>query len=176
MGIRVHKQIGFGARGFVAPEGFRDRLNEAYENVTLEHFADWCRAHKDEILAFAPTEDDKFRRTMLDVNLMCLADDKMLGESLGRYVEYDDEFGFEDGIVFIPPGWRISNWRRYNDDIDWSEETQLHGQQKRWVSLDREIEPFLKGKPPLVIAAFCLWLGIPEVFERLTEVLYVYWG
>jgi hypothetical protein len=34
----------------------------------------------------------------------------------------------------------------------------------------------LKGKPPLTIAAICCWLGVPELFKKLHETLYVYWS
>lgn len=176
MGVRVHKTIGFGAREFVPPAGFQERLEEASERTTLGDFATWCRAHEDEIRAFAPGARDKFRRTMLGIDLNAFAEDGKVDVSLGKYVEWANEFGFKDAIVFAPPGWPVDQWKRYNDNIDWCEDTQLHGQERRWVPLDREIEPFLKGKPPLTIAALCLWLGVPEMFGRLHEVLYVYWG
>lgn len=166
--------VGFGVRDFKPSKAFLDRYNQ---EVTVGDFLDWCQPRLKEIKAFVP-ESDRVRRTMLDVSLMLREEEEnpsRLDDLLtASNVIYDDEFGFEDALVFVPLG--MESWRRYNDSIDWAEETQFHGQQRRFTWLDRELHPYPFHTPPLTVAALAMYFGVPEVWSDLKECLYVMWG
>lgn len=171
MGIRVHKSIGYGLRPFKAPEGFREKVNEACE-MTLGDFAKWCKPRMDRILEFAP--DDRGRRMMFQrVDLLPL-NKKHFKQGLSERIIYDDEFGFKDAIVLQPIA--HDSWSRYDATIDWVEEGQFHGAKKRFRFVKCGLYPHDLGKPPLSVAALMLWLGIEDQWPKLHEALYVHWA
>lgn len=171
MGIRVTKAIGFGMRDFIPPVGWRER-HTAIGEMTIGDFLPWMAKHEAAIEAFAP-EEAMLRRTILSLDI-----DDSLGrrsDPLGHHVLWDDEFGFKDALLFIPLG-QARYWHRYDDDIDWSEETQEHAGENRFVSLKGSLHPHEKGLPPLSVAALALYLGVPHVWPELQESMYVTWG
>ncbi len=174
MGIRVHKAIGFGVRGIKPTKSLRSKYDQMHE-MTLGDFILWVEKYEDEVLKFANGVEDKFRRSMLKIDVEGIKDDEKLDQILGRHILWDDEFGIKDAMLFIPIGY-LNSWSRYDDSVDWCEETEFHNQKKRYMKLKRELYPFSKGVPPLSVAAMALWLGIPDVWPKLHEALYVYWA
>ncbi len=172
MGVRVHKAIGFGVRPFQPPKNFYDKVNEA-SDLTLEEFATWCRAHEEEILTFVPETDRGRRMMFMNVDLTPITQ-KHFQEPLGSCIDYEAEFGLKDAILLRP----IANdgWSRYDDMLDWAEETHSHKTKNRFKFLDIGLYPHDKGKPPLTVAAILLWLGLEKLWPKLREALYVHWG
>ena len=172
MGIRVHKAIGYGVRPFKAPKNLQDKVNEACE-VTLGEFAKWCKEREDRILEFAP-KDDRGRRMMFQrVDLRPL-NKEHFKQSLVSRIDYQNEFGFKDAILIQPIA--HDSWTRYDDTIDWVEETSFHQAKNRFRFVNIGLYPHDLGKPPLVVAAILLWLGLEELWPKLHEALYIHWG
>lgn len=177
MGIRIHKAVGYGLRNFSPPKGWQDKCNTAYE-ISLEDFIKFCHNHKEKILSY--TIGDRSRTMMFEVDLDGIRDDNLLNRSLGEYLLFDDEYGFSDALLFLPPGYK--NWKRIDDTIDYCEEMAYlrtirdSELEPRFLPLPYGIYPHDKGKPPLTVIALALWFEIPEIIPQLTEALYLYWS
>ena len=171
MGVRITKVIGYGVRDFTPNEAFHARRDE---EPTILDFVKWCEEHMAEIEALR-TEESQVRSWVLDATLDALKEPKFRSKGIYHSVEWDDEFGIPDVLVLIPPD-AEHRWRRYNDDIDYAEDTRLHNQENRFIYLDRDINPYPQGFPPLIIGALAMYYGIPHVWPNLKECLYVNWG
>jgi hypothetical protein len=170
MSVRVHKAIGYGMRAFQATQAFQDKVLN--DETTVGDFTRWCAKNLCEIQACALGDRNQIRWTMFHCDLDAEAKSN---EPLIQHCVFQSEFGIADAVLFIPLGFRKA-WVHFDDSIDWSEETELHGQQNRFVPLKRELSPYAKDKPPLTIAALALWCGVPEIYPHLQESLYVYWS
>jgi len=172
MGIRVHKRVGWGIDNFNTPEDFHDRYEELAELSTKEFIA-WVISNQDEIIALVP---DTTAMHNIAFGIKYLK--SFVGESsrLKRLddphlcVGWDDEFGLEKAIIIHPL--HMKNCRRYDDLIDWLEESNG----ERWKYLKKGIHPYNKGVVPVSVVATCLFLGIENIIPNLREALYVYWS
>jgi hypothetical protein len=173
MGIRVHKSVGYGFRKFKPTAKFLERMESC--ELTLTKFADWCDENTSQILTYAVDDPTRFREAMLSIDLAAMREKRRAKEHLSRCVNYQDEFGLPDVIQFIPPTLR-DEWTRYDDSVDYVEETECHNQKNRFLYVERELYPFNKNKPPLQVAALLLYFGLERYWPRLRECLYIHWG
>ena len=184
MGIRVKKILGYGLQPFEPHAGWDNKCNQAYE-LTVFGFYTWCK----ENFGMIQEKLEFSRLTMIPFNVEIRAhlhvskedsqyNRKIRKEPLGRAFEYDSEFGIEDLLVLMPPE-QVLQWRRFDDIIDFTEETQVHEQKNRVIFLAKGIDDHAKGNPPASVGALLIWLGIPdplEAFRSLQEILYVFWS
>jgi hypothetical protein len=173
MGIRVHKVIGYGVRGFVPPTGFLDRLNKLGE-IKRSTLNRWVKKNRETIESLTGPGHHFDLDIMLMSKRLSAHGAAIFPENVGL-VSYDDEFGLKDALLITPPT-ADPYWRRYDDIIDWLEETKSSGPRTRWEWLKYGIYPHDKGKTPASVAAVCLFLGVPNIFAQLREALYVWWS
>lgn len=165
MGIRVHKAVGYGMRGFKAPEDFGDRIEAAC--LSREDWAD--RVLTDPAVAAIHSERERSTEAFL---LRARSIDKGLYHG-AHVVVFDEEFGFDDAILICPPR-LLPGAHRYDDLLDWLEE---RGEcQPRWVDLALGIYPYDKGVIPPSVTAVLSVLGILNLRASFTESLYVKWS
>lgn len=177
MGLRVHKILGYGVKPLSHGHGKKlddEATWERAEEIGPEKFLGWMQKHKDEIRKIAGIDENRF-----DLDMAIMRGSPKKGPFGGEWTLtdswfYQREFGYKDVVVFVPPC--HFDWARYDDLIDYTEECVEHECERRLKVLNRAIYPYLKEKPPCTIAAVLLWLGIPEVWPDLKEMLYVYWS
>ena len=178
MGIRIHKAIGYGCRGFTPSPEIAARLRE--DEAPISALATWAEAHMTEILALPVEENNKglSEHRMLQLSLSMWKE-----EVEDRYIHecfaWDPEFGVKDAILFIPPEW-VQSWRRYDDTIDYHEETDRwapEGQADYFRRLKVGLYPNRLGQVPLSVGVVMLYCGIsPEIWPKLHEAIYVWWS
>lgn len=176
MGVRVHKVIGFATDTFASTPEHWSRFSKIGED-TVDMFAGWCREHKDDIIGVA-SDWSRAERLGFDWDLDALVEYLHIRRDyLGRFIHGKNSLsGKGENILLLIPLTTTPRWNRYNDDIDWAEETQFHEQSDRLCFLERELHPYAKGRPPILLAAMLLRLGVPELWGTLREALYVYWS
>lgn len=172
MGIRVSKCIGYGIQPWKAPDDFSTRL-EAAEDLPLKAFFEWSDSNADKVLEVYPQE---LYRRQLRYTAECFASlpECFHNHRLHECFVWDGEIA-PDTLLLVPPTC-LKRWKRHDNDLDWAEETQVHEQQNRVLCLSRGLHPWEKACPPFEIAALLVWAGIPEVWGRLEEMLFVYWA
>lgn len=114
MGIRVHKMLGYGLTDLQVGGG---RIMDARINTS----SPWATFDN---MPVSLWEFTNRRRS----DLQLAKDDPR------RYIVHDTEYGLSN-VVCIRPGW-IDDWYRYDNSIDWVEETYLRGEdeaQRNWV-------------------------------------------
>lgn len=181
MGIRVHKAVGYGLRGFEPSEEILERIQN--DDTMMRRFAVWCEEHMNEILAL-PVKNPKsapfmFRTFVKSYQLVGEEADRTLATYVRECVCFDNEFGLKDAILFVPPE-LVGLWKHYDDFIDWAEESS------RWLGSDGHVDRFeqLKiglypndlGAIPLSVGAVLLYYGLGDLWPKLHEALYVYWS
>lgn len=148
MGIRVHKIIGYGFDDVqtkdydIVDPRFKSSINDheaIYEKC--EAFPEWIMENVDQAAYILhaiykmPIADIKF-----DLSLMAQLMRARIKE--GRKYKthtlftHQSEFGIPEVMMFVPidsPG-----WYRYDDIIDWMEETKAHNQENRIINLFEE--------------------------------------
>lgn len=175
MGIRVHKAIGYGVRKFKATPAFEQRLEDFCE-MGRGTFNEWVKANRRPIEALMGPD----HHTHFDLDILLMSENSksrayQKGVTNSNYVLFDAEFGYKDALL-IRPLTSNPDWYRYDDSIDYCEEHTKDGPRNRWEFLNQGLHPHLKGEAPASVAAVCLYLEIPEVFPRLREALYIWWG
>lgn len=179
MGIRVHKAAGYGLSSFDAT-GFEEKFEAAY-STTREEYLAWIKENRGAILNLAmthvPKGKRKIRRTIQDVCLRfqeaSLREAKTfrLGKSFVRSSMTTDP----SPMLFVPPDF-VREWVNYDRMTDYLEECEFHEGADRLVPLQRGIYPYMRGEIPSTVAALLLWLGVPERWSELSEMLYIYWS
>ena len=120
--------------------------NEDKWNLKAEDFLDWCDSHTKEILAVAgpdllmranidPEEEIKHQFFLLRTFTKEAEADSYCVKKISRRNVYDtyicqDEYGI--GEVFHIAPVSSYNWNRYDDNIDWEEETRFQKQLNRY--------------------------------------------
>jgi hypothetical protein len=150
MGIRVHKVIGYGVddlqhdgRRMTDPRidwgRLQKKMDKAYD-IDAEAFLKWCVRHKREIQLMEESEGGRVHWKnlpwLLEESLKRMIKDKFYW-TLGSCLIHDEEFGIPGVMLFLPVD---SNWKRYDDTIDWVEETACHKQESRVVRLEHGCE------------------------------------
>ena len=178
MSIRVHKAIGYGTDTFEPTDTFRERF-KALRETNYTDWVVWCLENLKAIEALA----EGGPRSLIPMFHFSLRDSVSKGKLPMHpcvvWGDYDSQD--EKKLLLIPPqhtekGGSYECWFRRDDAIDYAEETFAYQQMGRWVNLDHGLYPNDKGKPPLVIGALLLYLGVPELWGKLQETLHVYWS
>lgn len=142
MGIRVHKKIGYGLAD-VATTNLESRISDErinlnspairQEHMPIEPYEDWLRAQQ-------LNGDPDFSYAL---DLAILGDSKKSFD-LESAVTHNGEFGLSNVLLIIPPSFQDS-WTRYDDPMDYIEETHLREDpQANWVKqLKSGIYPFV---------------------------------
>jgi hypothetical protein len=179
MGIRINKAIGYGVAMYVPTPAFIEKHSESYR-TTLGDFVKWCGKHNDEIEALLQTVP--MLRLGIEDDLMVLRNTTRadMRARLKDNILYDDmaaENDREGGpLLLIPPGY--PDWRRHDDPIDWVEATFRgdEGSADVYAPVNCGLFPYMKGRPPCIIAALCLWFDVPEVWPHLSEAVFTHWS
>lgn len=152
MGIRVHKSLGYGVTDLshtrtgrykglpkmtdprVDWGKLKDKQEEAYETDKTK-FLEWCFQHADRLKALQVREHPGSPPVCFNIE----SDLRFLerytwkaGWTVGYSLEHDTEFAIPRVFLVIPPE-MCQSWSRYDDIIDWVEETDKHHQRKRVV-------------------------------------------
>lgn len=156
MGVRVHKSIGYTLSGEEFREHVPDnrKLAEAMYRMfdcedDTEKFFNWVANNKGPILDFFTEnfpwgryKDDKDRDRDWAFALK-LSPDFQEKSDLSDYVVSDNHDYDAKFLQIIPIGHK-KEWFRYDDMIDWSEETAVHGQKDRIVPVGKAgLYPYL---------------------------------
>lgn len=134
MGIRVHKMLGYGLTDVLFDKDkYRivdPRINPG--SRLLDYGAD--APTLDEYLAF--NSDDSIARPITQLAVGSQP------ESPFECVVHDGEYGLGNVLCIRPVGTRAWGWYRYDDTMDWMEESTVHDQQNRVQVFDQGIYPF----------------------------------
>lgn len=153
MGIRVNKIIGYGVTDLAEKDPRVDWENLYSENSKLyeqdsKGFLEWCERNIDKIEELWAAENPgdsngidpspkeiglSFKRWHFELLKKTLNNKKFKKSRPYNWVEFDDESD-DNTIVLLAP--EYPHWKRYDDIIDWVEETQLYKQKNRVVKLD----------------------------------------
>jgi hypothetical protein len=162
MGIRVHKSIGFGltdigtrkTRGHgrvlddprINPRGYLGVPDDEreHERFSFERYVEFAAKFKWTM----PTRAGRRRRRWSpdlenfhvqpgprdeeDYHEQKLAEIKRGFPYFS--VEHDTEYGMPEVLLVVPPA-MTPEWRRYDEALDWCEETQCHGLKNRVIEL-----------------------------------------
>lgn len=143
MGIRVHKIVGYALTDVqyekynitderIDPLGYLCADCEEQEDIwTLDGFLTYLENYSKDT-AF---QASWLRRAQEERRVQGVR--KLTG--LYELVSWDSEFG-EGNVLCIQDPWMYPTYTRYDDTIDWHEETQFHKQRNRVVPL--EINPY----------------------------------
>jgi len=115
MGIRVHKVIGYGLKT-TTPDMFFDH------GVVMSDY----------------NNTERYENFIKDWPGLSISMFKNKNWNLDRHIIYDHE---NSPILIIPPGY--PDWYRYDDSIDFAEETRVYNQQDRIVEFQQGIWPHL---------------------------------
>lgn len=158
MGIRVHKAIGYGLMdlAFERRDGaatmtdpridwrrWHKRTRRMYD-IGPKSFMAWVRRNWDDLLRLEAEERREPIERVREFSLICpmLMRDffKRHGDwSLNDCVVHQDEHGLPNVLLLLPPTQAHrgeGGWLRFDDTIDWIEETRVHGANHRVVDLD----------------------------------------
>jgi hypothetical protein len=152
---------------------------DALYDMTFGEFFVWLEAHKDEVQKHVPTSKDPRYPThsalsRVSFYLDC-AETKKKSENLGRCVLHDMEYGVKNATLFVDPHY-FKEWFRYDNTLDWVEETQFHGQRNRFRKVTRGLYPYALGDVSPGVVGICVLAGVADIIPQLHEALYVYWG
>lgn len=181
MGIRVHKVVGYGLRGFEPSPEVADRLRE--DETTIKEFITWCEEHREEILALPTRSRSAHERratlSLFPIALLSLKEkDGTAATMLHDCLAWDDEFGVKDALVILPPEYAKA-WSNYNNFVDWAEESSrsVGGEPAdRFEHLKIGLYPNSLGDIPLSVGAVLLFHGLGDLWPKLHESLYVWWS
>lgn len=164
MGIRVHKVMGYGLTDLkvenlrivderINPEGILGEDGDRWESE------DWDRSKYLEYLeqlAFHPRERSDANMKLIDQGEKPVLWEWEFGEEANYEagllednpswqpmdsVVHQVEYGMPNVLVLVPPC-ETKEWRRYDDPIDYVEETQVYQQDKRVVTFKRGLYPW----------------------------------
>lgn len=173
MGIRIHKSIGYAVSNFQKPEGWEEeRMERAHKTYLLgdDGFLVWCSEHQTKILEHYKGPEWKVRTGL---NAMFFPQEGWTA-SLGSFIVESSEMGIPGVLQLIPPGY--PEFRRYDNIIDWVEETASGSAEPKLKYLDTGLYPFEPCIVPVPVIGLALWLEIPQVIPHLKESIYTFWG
>ena len=158
MGIRIHKVIGYGLND-LSLEGYTGDLSLDSRFNPEGYF---CLNYEDREKKFSLKEF----RVQLQIMGSASGLDNIFYRLLDREIEekkfdfddlfvWDDEGGLANVCVFIPPGHK-EQWSSFDGQIEYYEETVLHGQQPHVLLVDRPLYPYvnyfdIRTNPPTVV-------------------------
>lgn len=155
MGIRVHKAIGYGLDTLRTKPGKDEyhhatvddprfdwqqrRDDERTQDMGVKAFSEWIMANEARLTELIAAESPVADPIALKLLLMGLGDmnkDLHYLWQLGRSLIHQDEFGLPGVLLVIDPPSHQS-WYRYDNTLDWTEETELHNQRNRVIRIQR---------------------------------------
>lgn len=147
MGIRIHKQIGYGVSDIktkrrkygresadprVNFKAYDEMIEQAYD-MDFDQFISWAEANENGIMSFyadvAPTRGDLGDEWKFTIAMLKSAQKNGGVErnwDFGSCIVYDNEYGMANVILVIPPSY-TKHWSRYDDIIDYCEEGMRNG-------------------------------------------------
>ena len=173
MGIRVHKLVGYGLTDVktrkhrIADDRFNPDGFATARDISEEDFdARWSEEGYKQFL----------RRLDL-VGYDKLVRDNELNNntpwSIYRAFIHQGEFGLPNVAVIIPPS-LLKSWFRYDDIVDWVEETAAHEQMSRVVEISGGIYPYTARVDAATRCVYTSEVDVlvlgdqdPEAFNRL---------
>lgn len=173
MGMRIHKALGYGLEGFQKPEGWDDLLE-----TDSRSFRDWCSNNFLDIsmLAEKHLKTVQWTRHSFESYLIAFRWDLIPSEFI-KYHSVSELVATEpynkNVLLLTPPG--LPDWKRRDSAIDFYE-YHLNGDPPLVRKVNRELYPYDKGAPPIILAGVCMFLGIPEVYAKLEEMILHYWA
>lgn len=145
MGIRVNKRMGWGLADLQTDkdgEIIDPRINkEGYlfdpdeENFSIEEYFNLLEEY------YEKNKDDILRNPEIILDYFAIDDMKKEKIQLYDCIGHDSEFGIPNVLHFVPPVY-VKDWTRYNDSIDYYEESINHEQHSRFQLLNRPIYPY----------------------------------
>ncbi len=160
MGIRVHKAIGYGLTDLKAdhhkikdPRVNYQRFREKTEGDDMDAiaFSRWMELNRDPILALyekehpKPYGEERCRKSIefdFRYSIEWMRDKKCKrATGLHQMVVWEGEFGLPNVLQLIPP--QEGSWYRYDNVIDWFEESQTENIEPRVVKSNRGIYPWV---------------------------------
>ncbi len=187
MGIRIHRAMGY-AWDKLDPDQYKP--ND--KNYSVGQFLVWCKSNQKKIEDLYmsgpylnPLHREHYQHE-LKLSYLKSYDSNLAAKSIDRYIYVDSEYGLKNVILFRPIG--FEDWYRHDNIIDYMEAScNQDGPINNLVKLcttptrldpsERNgIFPFLFRRPPANIAAMCLWTGLEEIYTKLEEAIYTWWG
>jgi hypothetical protein len=149
MGIRVHKVLGFGINDLEVddfditdPRVDKDKYDEFQEktwDLSMEDFIKWCEENtkdRDEFHKRLCGGEELYSTYFMDLDRVPTSNIR----GIGHHVVWEPEFGIPEVMLFVPPG-RFGEWFRYDDHLDYYEES-IRREQGNWVMMtERPIYP-----------------------------------
>ena len=142
MGIRIHKCVGYGVKISCSESGkiCDSRLNfNGQEDFHVDGFIDWWSNNHDLVVDYAKIDsfDDRESRVHCQILQQTLSRKKAWNAS--SIIHSPD--GILDLLLLIPPSC-CKSWQRYDDVIDWIEETENCNQESRVQWLETSPYPY----------------------------------
>jgi hypothetical protein len=191
MGIRINKAMGYAWDKVPAGNNITEWINE-HEGVHVRDFLIHWREHAHQLKdIFAWNYSNPFltfENSLIDLNIK-IYKEETLDKELIKYIKFDPESGLENVLLLIPPG--SEDWERRDDIIDYHEcsiyhpenpgeprLTKLYNSDQTSFGEPRRtgIYPYNYRKPPITIAAMCVYMGYPNMFRQLEEAIYTWWS
>lgn len=155
MGIRVHKVLGYGLTDLKVDQDYElidERINK--NGFLKDGFEDYLLDNKssvDKFLEFYKNEtDDKTDILASDYLLLKMKMDEIKQEKrdtidITECINHDREFGLHNVMTITPMSMigGVRSWKRYDDEIDFHEETNEHRQRNRVLKLPAGIFPWI---------------------------------
>ena len=158
MGIRVRKCIGYGLTDIecdehrlvderLDPEGYLFHAYDVeeegedkypWERDGAKGYWNWLQKNF--------TKDELYRGPYLDTVTFSQLKGEKKKEAVDRWSPYrsaihEGEFGLSN-VLLVVPFCQWKGWSRYDDSIDWAEETQAYGQENRVVVYEQGFYPW----------------------------------
>lgn len=143
MGIRVHKVVGYGSRLATQSKLYREEIDD----FTAENFFDWC-GDNSKILESFCRDYTIFNQSIEDELKLQRGLWRHDTNNFKRWRPYQSCIFKPDKrrncmTVFIPPG--TGGWYRFDNTLDWTEETARYKQRDRvvWLTKSSGIFPYI---------------------------------
>lgn len=153
MSTRVNKQLGYGLRDLRTRKGVPSDPRWDYAKYlqdwrtphgdgdvdkerNLEHYLDWCVAHKDDLIRLMAAERGRVGGVSTDHFLVVEALKNRIRRKDSTWcapysaVLWDPETGLKNAVLFTPAE-HYHDWRRHDDPIDYYEESGPKGGRRR---------------------------------------------
>jgi len=144
MGIRPHKVAGYGVTNIkvldkevIDPRVDWERLRSGeLWDATPQEFLSWMKKNRTKILELARATGEAVQFTSFDwvVELM---EQRKLPEP-AQCIHYHHEGGGLYNVLVLTPPDMTDTWERYDDTLDWMEETHRSKGKKSWVMRIRD--------------------------------------
>ncbi len=178
MGRRIHKALGYAVR---LPD-WRNDVRPIYPKwrASWNEFLYWCGENLGKIVKLSGDTDFV---AQLDLKRRWNQQASSMLPLFSRCIIHDDE-AIPELLLIIPPD-LVDKWYRYDDDIDLVEALALgpanadERRVPRAITLESDELPlrhYPAGKPPAMVVAIAMYLGLERFVGELKETLYVWYS